>query len=88
MKINFEYTNVTEFEKLANGDTFIDPDIFGDAVLMRVYAGVDVVLDTEEDVREEFDGYAVNLLTGEICGYRNDEEIIPIKFEGKAYQPY
>lgn len=80
MEITFENTNEKTFKEIREGDTFLIPEINDSSVFMKVYANRDVDL----DVSKIFDGYAVDLITGEVFGCYNSEVIIPVKFEAKA----
>lgn len=84
MEITFENTNEKTFKEIREGDTFLIPEIDDSSVFMRVYANMDVILRTDLDVSKIFDGYAVDLITGEVFGCYDSEVIIPVKFEAKA----
>lgn len=84
MEITFENTNEKTFKEIREGDTFLIPEIDDSSVFMRVYANMDVILKTDLDVSKIFDGYAVDLTTGEVFGCYDSEVIIPVKLEAKA----
>ena len=84
MEITFENTNEKTFKQIEDGDTFLIPEIDDSSVFMKVYANMDVILRTDLDVSKIFDGYAVDLITGEIFGCYDSEVVIPAKFEGKV----
>jgi hypothetical protein len=84
MEITFENTNEKTFKQIEDGDTFLIPEIDDSSVFMKVYANMDVILRTDLDVSKIFDGYAVDLITGEIFGCYDSEVVIPVKFEGKV----
>lgn len=84
MEITFENTNEKTFKEIREGDTFLIPEIDDSSVFMRVYANMDVILRTDLDVSKIFDGYAVDLITGEVFGCYDSEIIIPVKLEAKA----
>lgn len=84
MEITFENTNEKTFKEIREGDTFLIPEIDDSSVFMRVYANMDVILRTDLDVSKIFDGYAVDLTTGEVFGCYDSEVIIPVKLEAKA----
>jgi len=82
MNITFKNTNLVDFGTIHRGDTFIDPDYDEGTILMRVEAShCDVILSTDTDITYNFDGYAVDIQTGEIMGYYNSVEVIPVKAE-------
>ena len=81
MNITFKNTNLVDFSTIHRGDTFIDPEYDEGTILMRVTACCDVVLDTDTEITDTFDGYAADIQTGEITGYYNDTKVIPIKAE-------
>jgi hypothetical protein len=84
MEITFENTNEKTFKEIREGDTFLIPEIDDSSVFMKVFANMDVELRTGMDVREIFDGYAVDLTTGEVFGCYDSEVVIPVKLEAKA----
>lgn len=84
MEITFENTNEKTFKQIEEGTTFIIPEIDDSSVFMKVYANMDVMLRTDREVSRIFDGYAVDLITGEIFGCYDSEVVIPVKLEAKA----
>ncbi len=84
MEITFENTNEKTFKQMESGDTFLFPEIDDSSVFMKIFANMDVELRTGIDVREIFDGYAVDLTTGEVFGCYDSEVVIPVKLEAKA----
>lgn len=81
MKITFKNTNEVDFSAIGYGNTFIDQEYDEGTILMCVRACCDVVLGTDTAITEDFDGYAVDIQTGEIMGYYNDAKVIPVKAE-------
>jgi hypothetical protein len=81
MNITFKNTNEVNFNTIHSGDTFIDQEYDEGTILMRVKTVCDVVLGTDTDITDNFDGYAVDIQTGEIMGYYNDTKVIPVKAE-------
>ena len=81
MTITFNNTNEVRFDAIGYGNAFIDQEYDEGTILMRVRACGDVVLDTDTDISDPFDGYAVDIQTGEIMGYYNDTKVIPVKTE-------
>lgn len=86
MEITFENTNEKTFKQIREGDTFLIPEIEDSSVFMKVYANMDVILRTDREVSKIFDGYAVDLTTGELFGCYDSEVVIPVKLEAKAIQ--
>lgn len=86
MEITFENTNEKTFKEIREGDTFLIPEIEDSSVFMKVYANMDVILRTDREVSKIFDGYAVDLTTGELFGCYDSEVVIPVKLEAKAIQ--
>lgn len=84
MEITFENTNEKTFKQMKSGDTFLFPEIDDSSVFMKVSANVDVILNTDREVSKIFDGYAVDLTTGEVFGCYDSEVVIPVKLEAKA----
>lgn len=84
MKITFKNTNEVDFSTVHCGDTFIDQEYDEGTILMRIKPVSDVVLGTDTDITDTFDGYAVDIQTGEIMGYYNDAKVIPVKAEVKV----
>ena len=84
MKITFENTNEKTFKEIREGDTFLIPELDDSSVFMKIYANMDVILKTDREVSKIFDGYAVDLTTGEVFGCYDSEVIIPVKLEAKA----
>lgn len=84
MEITFENTNEKTFKEIREGDTFLIPEIEDSSVFMKVYANMDVILRTDREVSRIFDGYAVDLTTGEVFGCYDSEVVIPVKLEAKA----
>ena len=81
MKVTFKNTNEVNFSAIGYGTTFIDQEYDEGTILMRVRACCDVVLGTDTTIVDDFDGYAVDIQTGEIMGYYNSTKIIPVKAE-------
>ena len=81
MTITFNNTNEVSFSAISYGGAFIDQEYDEGTILMRVRACGDIVLDTDTDLSDPFDGYAVDIQTGEIMGYYNDTKVIPVKTE-------
>ena len=81
MNITIKNTNEVYFSTIHNGDVFIDQEYDEGTILMRVRAVCDVILGTDTDITDEFDGYAVDIQTGEIMGYYNTTKVIPVKAE-------
>lgn len=81
MTITFNNTNEVRFDAISYGNAFIDQEYDEGTILMRVRACGDIVLDTDTDISDPFDGYAVDIQTGEIMGYYNDTKVIPVKTE-------
>ena len=81
MKIVFNNSHEVNFSRVHRGDAFIDPEYDEGTILMCVEPCCDVVLRTDEDMHTDYDGYAVDIQTGEILGYFNDTKIIPVKVE-------
>ena len=80
MNITFKNTNFVDFSTINRGDTFIDPDYDEGTILMRVAVSCcDVILNTDTDITDNYDGYAVDIQTGGIIGYYNSVEVIPVK---------
>lgn len=81
MKFNAgKITNVVEIGELSVGDTFIDPNNFNnDHVFMVITAtGYDCHVGFDDDAS----GYAaVDLTSGELWAYREDEEVTPVETE-------
>ena len=86
MEITFENTNEKTFKEIREGDTFLIPEIEDSSVFMKVYANMDVILRTDQEISKIFDGYAVDLTTGELFGCYDSEVVIPVKLEAKAIQ--
>lgn len=84
MKITVNDTNAKEFCNLYVGDTFIDNKEFDeDTVLMVVDVCIDLKLEADTLITgtDEIYGYAVDLSSGTIYGYKADEMVIPVKSE-------
>lgn len=82
MKFTFKTASATKFDDLGNGQTFIDPEIDDSTVFIKASPNLDLNLTTDLDqVARKFDGYAVDLYTGEIGGYYADDEVIPVTVE-------
>ena len=81
MTITFNNTNEISFNAISYGGAFIDQEYDEGTILMRVRTCGDVVLNTDTDISDPFDGYAVDVQTGEIMGYYNDTKVIPVKSE-------
>ena len=81
MTITFNNTNEASFSAISYGGAFIDQEYDEGTILMRVRACGDIVLNTDTDISDPFDGYAVDIQTGEIMGYYNDTKVIPVKSE-------
>ena len=84
MKITFKDTEkFVRFDTLRHGNTFIDPDYDKDTIMMCVDTCCDVALTTNMDVKDgtEYDGFAVDIGTGIIIGYRDDDRVIPVNAE-------
>ena len=81
MKITFKNTNEVDFCTIHRGDTFIDQEYDGGTILMCVDTCCDVILRNDEVMNNNYDGYAVDIQTGEIIGYYNDTKVIPVKAE-------
>ena len=81
MTITFNNTNEVSFSAISYGGAFIDQEYDEGTILMRVRACGDIVLNTDTDISDPFDGYAVDIQTGEIMGYYNDTKVIPVKSE-------
>ena len=80
MNITFKNSNEVDFRAISCGDTFIDPEYDEGTILLRVKAVCDVTLGTDPDFTE-FDGYAVDIQTGELQGYYNSNKVIPVRAE-------
>lgn len=81
MKFNAgKINNAVEIGELGMGDTFIDLDNFtNDHVFMVITAG-------GYDCHVDFDGEdstiaVIDLTSGELWSYREDEEVIPVETE-------
>ena len=84
MKITVNDTNTKEFCNLYVGDTFIDTQEFDeDTVLMVVEVSIELKLEADTLITgtDEFYGYAVDLSSGTIYGYKADEMVVPVKSE-------
>ena len=82
MKVTFKNTtNEVNFSTIGYGGTFIDQEYDEGTILMRVKAVCDVILGTDTVIADDFDGYAVDIQTGEIMGYYDSTKIIPVKAE-------
>ena len=81
MKIVFNNFNEVKFSTIHRGGTFIDPEYDESTVLMRVEPCGDVVLETDEEISGSYDGYAVDIQTGEVLGYCNNYKVVPVKAE-------
>ncbi len=81
MKITFKNTKQVAFSAIGYGGAFIDQEYDEGTILMRVRACCDVVLGTDTTIADDFDGYAVDIQTGEIMGYYNTARVIPVKPE-------
>lgn len=81
MTITFNNTNEVSFSAISYGGAFIDQDYDEGTILMRVRACCDVILDNDTEITDPFDGYAVDIQTGEIMGYYNSTKVIPVKSE-------
>lgn len=81
MIVTFTNTNEVGFSAISYGGAFIDQEYDEGTILMRVRACCDVELGTDETIAEDFDGYAVDIQTGEIMGYYNSTKVIPVKAE-------
>ena len=84
MKITVNDTKKFKFEGLSVGDTFIDNQEFDeDTVLMVVDVCIDLILKPDSLITgsDEIYGYAVDLSSGTIYGYKADEMVIPVKSE-------
>lgn len=84
MKIIVNDTKKFKFEGLSVGDTFIDNQEFDeDTVLMVVDVCIDLILKPDRLITgsDEIYGYAVDLSSGTIYGYKADEMVIPVNSE-------
>lgn len=84
MKISVNDTNAKRFDELFVGDTFIDTKEFDeDTVLMVVETCIELKLEPDTLIAgtDEFYGYAVDLSSGAIYGYKPGEVVIPVKSE-------
>lgn len=84
MKITVNNTNTKRFDDLYVGDTFIDNKEFDeDTVLMVVDVCIELKLEADTLITgtDEIYGYAVDLSSGTIYGYKADEMVIPVKSE-------
>lgn len=84
MKITVNDTNAKRFDDLYVGDTFIDIKEFDeDTVLMVVDVVIELKLEPDTLITgtDVFHGYAVDLSSGTIYGYKADEMVIPVKSE-------
>jgi hypothetical protein len=81
MTITFNNVDEVDFSAIGYGNAFIDQEYDEGTILMRVRACCDVTLGTEGELSNEFDGYAVDIQTGEIMGYYNSAKVIPVKSE-------
>jgi hypothetical protein len=84
MKITVNDTNAKRFGDLYIGDTFIDNQEFDeDTVLMVVDVCIELKLEPDTLITgtDEIYGYAVDLSSGTIYGYKADEMVIPVKSE-------
>lgn len=71
--------NVVEIGELGMGDTFIDPDNFTyDHVFMVITArGYDCHVDFDDDSTIA----VIDLTSGELWSYKEDEEVVPVETE-------
>lgn len=81
MEIVFNTKNEIDFELLIEGDTFIDPEYDDSAVLIVVEPMIEVILKPNPKVvdEDEFYGYAVDLGTGALIGYKRTDKVIPVE---------
>lgn len=84
MKITVNDTIAKRFSDLYVGDTFIDTKEFDeDTVLMVVDVCIELKLEPDTLITgtDEIYGYAVDLSSGTIYGYKTDEMVVPVKSE-------
>lgn len=83
MKITFKDTEkYVRFNTLRHGDTFIDLDYDKDTIMMCVDTCCDVALTTDMGEADyEYDGFAIDVATGIIIGYHDDDKVIPVNAE-------
>lgn len=85
MKFKSNTENTVEISKLNYGSTFIDLKNFDREVVFMVLNpdGYDNRIEFEDGVSAIA---AVNLTTGELWSYAEDEEVIPVKTEEIKYK--
>lgn len=86
MKFTSDFTeNIVEIGELSIGDTFIDVKNFSrEKVFMVVNTkGYDCNVEFDDGVSQIA---VVNLTTGELWSYTNDEEVIPVSTEEIKYK--
>lgn len=88
MEIVFNSKNEIDFELLIDGDTFIDPEYDDCAVMIVIKPMIEVDLKANKKiVDDDFYGYAVDLGTGALIGYKRTDKVIPVETKLTVERP-
>lgn len=82
MKLIFKDAQEVEIKDLRNGQAFICPEIDDYTVFIKVYPNLELEVKTDVDyVGKEYTNFAVELHTGELCGFDDDEKVVLVEIE-------
>lgn len=82
MKLIFKDTQEVKIKDLRNGQAFIHPEIDDCTVFIKVYPNLELEVKTDVDyVGKEYTTFAVELYSGELCGFDDEDKVVPVEIE-------
>jgi len=82
MKIIFKDAKEVEIKDLKNGVAFVDPEIDDCTVFIKVRPNLELEIKTDVDyVGKEYTSFAIDLYTGELYGFDDEDKVIPVEIE-------